>query len=486
MDYPEATYVYNADGEKVFAHVSHVDGELHWQYYIGGRYEYDNPYGTATERLYLGGDAYSAPMVMQRTGNGSWGIYNIGRDYLGSITDITDYGGAGYMAHYRYDPWGRMVNPSTGQVYAAGSEPSLLLGRGFTSHEYLPLFGLINANARLYDPLLGRFLSPDSYVRDPDNPQNFNRYSYCLNNPLRYTDEDGEWLHVVIGAVVGGIGNLIGNWKNCSGFWEYFAAFGVGAAMGAAVAATGGAAAAAGGGALATVGVIGVGAASGAVNGATSDIIRQTGENFDGINDLDWDSVGVAAAVGGVSGGVGAGVGIAMSGVHIAVNINGTTVESPLLTSFLAGGVAGGAGHVAGGTAAGLLMGQSLNDAYNNSWDGIWTSIWTGGAFSAASTAAYCVADGINPLNGEYYDTKHPLSDHAKMRMKERNISPTEIKDALQNPLQTTEIRYDNQGLPSVKYIGENSTVVVNPDTGLIITVYPTSTRTVNTLKSVK
>ena len=35
------------------------------------------------------------------------------------------------------------------------------------------------------------------------------------------------------------------------------------------------------------------------------------------------------------------------------------------------------------------------------SGDGIWTSIWTGGAFSAASTAAYCVADGINPLNGK-------------------------------------------------------------------------------------
>ena len=192
FDYPEATYVYNADGEKVFAHVSHVDGELHWQYYIGGRYEYDNPYGTATERLYLGGDAYSAPMVMQRTGSGSWGIYNIGRDYLGSITDITDYGGAGYMAHYRYDPWGRMVDPYTGQAYTLGSEPSLLLGRGFTSHEYLPMFGLINANARLYDPLLGRFLSPDPYVQDPDNTQNFNRYSYCLNNPLRYTDEDGE------------------------------------------------------------------------------------------------------------------------------------------------------------------------------------------------------------------------------------------------------------------------------------------------------
>ena len=49
-------------------------------------------------------------------------------------------------------------------------------------------------NARLYDPALGRFLSPDPYVQSPDNSQNFNRYSYCLNNPLIYTDINGKSL----------------------------------------------------------------------------------------------------------------------------------------------------------------------------------------------------------------------------------------------------------------------------------------------------
>ena len=46
-------------------------------------------------------------------------------------------------------------------------------------------------NARLYDPAVGRFLSPDPLVQAPDNTQNYNRYSYCLNNPLRWTDETG-------------------------------------------------------------------------------------------------------------------------------------------------------------------------------------------------------------------------------------------------------------------------------------------------------
>lgn len=69
---------------------------------------------------------------------------------------------------------------------------SYLFDRGYTSHEMLDAFGLINMNGRVYDPLIARFLSPDPYVQMPDNTQNFNRYSYCLNNPLVYTDPDGE------------------------------------------------------------------------------------------------------------------------------------------------------------------------------------------------------------------------------------------------------------------------------------------------------
>lgn len=70
-------------------------------------------------------------------------------------------------------------------------QPELLLGCGYTGHEHLPWFGLINMNARLYDPATRRFLNPDPVVQLPDNTQSYNRYSYCLNNPLRYTDPTG-------------------------------------------------------------------------------------------------------------------------------------------------------------------------------------------------------------------------------------------------------------------------------------------------------
>jgi hypothetical protein len=47
-------------------------------------------------------------------------------------------------------------------------------------------------NGRMYDPVLARFLSPDPFVQMPDFSQNYNRYAYCLNNPLKYTDPSGE------------------------------------------------------------------------------------------------------------------------------------------------------------------------------------------------------------------------------------------------------------------------------------------------------
>ncbi len=51
-------------------------------------------------------------------------------------------------------------------------------------------------NARYYDPELGRFISPDTIVQDPSNPQTLNRYSYVLNNPLKFTDPSGHFLWV--------------------------------------------------------------------------------------------------------------------------------------------------------------------------------------------------------------------------------------------------------------------------------------------------
>ena len=73
---------------------------------------------------------------------------------------------------------------------------------GFTSHEHLYAFNLININGRngVYpewlcyfgNPMVSRMLSPDNYIQAPDFSQSFNRYSYAWNNLLVFTDPDGK------------------------------------------------------------------------------------------------------------------------------------------------------------------------------------------------------------------------------------------------------------------------------------------------------
>lgn len=63
--------------------------------------------------------------------------------------------------------------------------------RGYTFHEHYDKLGLINMNGRVYDPIVGRFLSVDPLVSNPLSAQSYNGYSYCLNNPLKYADPSG-------------------------------------------------------------------------------------------------------------------------------------------------------------------------------------------------------------------------------------------------------------------------------------------------------
>jgi len=103
---------------------------------------------------------------------------------------------------------------------AARASASHLIDRGFTGHQMLDVFNLINMGGRVYDPVVQQFLSPDPYVQFPDNTQNLNRYAYCLNSPLMYTDPDGEWVQYVVGAIMGGIsGWQIGKAQGAKG-WE--------------------------------------------------------------------------------------------------------------------------------------------------------------------------------------------------------------------------------------------------------------------------
>jgi len=178
-------------------------------------------YGVTREFYYLDGNV----IVVKK--DGVFTPYLAFTDNLGSILSLMDENGDAVF-EAEYDAWGK---PTV-------SLNEIGFHRGYTGHEMLPEFDLINMNGRLYDPMIGLFLSPDNYVQAPDDSQNFNRYSYCLNNPLKYTDPSGEFWHIIVGAIIGGVVNWATNGHEFS--WKGFGYFNIGALAGGASAALGG------------------------------------------------------------------------------------------------------------------------------------------------------------------------------------------------------------------------------------------------------
>ena len=218
--------------------------------------------------------------------------------------------------------WGRRRNPSDWSYNLAG-QPPLVAGQGYTGHEELPWFNLINMNGRLYDPLVARFLSPDNYVQAPDFTQNFNRYMYCLNNPLKYTDPSGgfAWfIPIIIGAVIGGTsGAIMAHQKHAHGFWEWAGYVGGGMLIGGAA-----------GGAAVGVSALGgsamlAGAAAGAVGGAG---LSGMGTGWNGQAMLRGAAIGAAAGFvgGGFASAIGGGWGALAGGA--ASNITGQILST--------------------------------------------------------------------------------------------------------------------------------------------------------------
>lgn len=166
--------------------------------------------GTVEFITYIGGDAYSAPVILRSDGY-SQNYYYLHRDQLGSIVAITDRHGE-IVEKRHFDAWGNITKVQDRE--GNNLEGLTVIDRGYTGHEHLQGVVLIHMNARLYDPVVHRFLQPDNFIQDPYNTQNFNRYSYVLNNPLKYTDPSGEyiWIPIIVGAIVGAYsGGVIAN-----------------------------------------------------------------------------------------------------------------------------------------------------------------------------------------------------------------------------------------------------------------------------------
>lgn len=129
------------------------------------------------------------------------------RDHLGSTVMVTNDTGA-IMGKYSFDAWGKRRNSDWSAILT--DTTGLTADRGFTGHEHYDLFDLVDMNGRIYDPVIGRFISPDPYIQDITNLQSLNRYSYVMNNPLSYTDPSGYFFKSLfkgIGKVFKAIGS---------------------------------------------------------------------------------------------------------------------------------------------------------------------------------------------------------------------------------------------------------------------------------------
>ncbi|WP_026714015.1 RHS repeat domain-containing protein [Flavobacterium daejeonense] len=252
---------------------------------------------------YIGGDGYTAPIVLKSDGTTQNYLY-LQRDYQGSIVAISDATGQ-VLEKRLFDAWGNVLVQDGASNTLNGLT---ILDRGYTGHEHLQSVGLIHMNGRLYDAKLHRFLQPDNYVQDPGNTQNYNRYGYCYNNPLKYTDVSGEWIWILVGAIIGGTINWIahGAQFNARGL----TAFGIGAGAGALAGIVGPAAFTMAGGAAAGAGGFIAGAAGGAAGAFASQTVLTMGNHIafgDPIMSAKQFIVGIAlgAALGGtINGGI--------------------------------------------------------------------------------------------------------------------------------------------------------------------------------------
>ena len=165
-------------------------------------------------------------------------LYYVHSDLLGSTVAVSNDTGQP-MGWVQYDPYGEVITSTL---------PADLTDRLFTSQRFDNSSGLYYYNARYYDPHLGRFIQPDSLVPDPLNPQAWNRFSYCYNNPVTFNDPSGhDPVTLATALILGGaflIGTGVGGYyayQQGYGFesWQLYAYAGMGGLAGVVGAATG-------------------------------------------------------------------------------------------------------------------------------------------------------------------------------------------------------------------------------------------------------
>ena len=160
--------MYNAFGSRAHSFYGNAEVEkekrpTHKHYSTDGSVEIkeDKTKGSIDFLFYLDGDPYSAPAVYNSNGEEGKLLF-LHCDHLDSIVAITDLNGKLVEARH-IDAWGNITSYWNAEGKTTIPEEGILLDRGYTGHEHLLSVGLINMNARLYDPALHRYNLTTTY-----------------------------------------------------------------------------------------------------------------------------------------------------------------------------------------------------------------------------------------------------------------------------------------------------------------------------------
>ena len=194
--------------------------------YVNGLYEVEIIGTQIRETSYIQG-GLGVVAIESKVGN-SRSVQLWVKDNMNNLVAVVDTNGI-VLQHLRYDVWGRRWNAD--QPGPTADTASYRSDRGFTKHEHLDLFQLINMNGRIYDPVIARFLSPDPFIQSATDLQGYNRYAYVTNNPLTYTDPSGYGIFDPFKKVVRdigrgakdigrGVGDVINGRESVGGFFN--------------------------------------------------------------------------------------------------------------------------------------------------------------------------------------------------------------------------------------------------------------------------
>jgi len=203
---PLAGWVFTYDGDGTRVKQVYTDGSstLTTYYFFGGAYEVQDDGMTGTVRKYYAFAGQTIAMTTCMGGTCSAPDYFL-TDHLGSVVAVTDEGGA-LLSEQRYLPFGQV---RTDVGFISETDFGYTGQRNLDAQGNAASLGLMDYNARLYDPRIMQFQQPDTLIPEPYNPQSWNRYTYANNNPILYTDPSGHCGMAAHYNILYGVFNII-------------------------------------------------------------------------------------------------------------------------------------------------------------------------------------------------------------------------------------------------------------------------------------